>query len=134
MRKDMDRVIVERARIGSREPSKKTGKRLTPGAKYDDGFDSGPRLMPSGRGSYPWAQQKELNDNLRPLRAFLLASVGRNWNKVYSEIREQVDHRKTMGFHLLQHLNQMLQGSGNDSSMGLYVDLKTGVLRKRRRS
>ena len=43
---------------------------------------------------------------MKPLERFLEKSVGRNWNKVYSEIRERIDPRRAIGLHVLQHLDK----------------------------
>ncbi len=131
MRSDLQHLLVERERIGSTKRSRKTGLRLGPGA---EDCDAALPIPAWGRGGYGWWDGKELNENLGPLQRFLEKSVGRSWNKVYSEIREQVDHRRAIGFHILQHLEQMVQmHPGERAYTELFVDAKTGILRKRNR-
>jgi hypothetical protein len=133
MRQDMQRVIVERPRIGSWRPSEKTGLRLRGAGEYGDDFDSGPRRVSGGRGRHNWWVQKELNENLRPLLRFLRKSVGRSWDKVYSEIRECIDPRKAIGAHVLVHVRQYVDESGRGRrDYGMYVDPRTGILRERK--
>src|SRR4051794_20976984 len=134
MRKDMQHLLVERERIGSVRRSRKTRLRLGPDIDVGDDCDGALVVAGWGRGGYGYWGSKDLNENLSPLRRFLEKSVGRNWNKVHSEIREQVDHRRTIGFHVLQHLNQMVHVTPGDVGYGdLFVDPKTGILRKRQR-
>ena len=109
MRPDMDKLICERQRIGSRALSLKTGKRLNPNVDYDDDYDSGPLFLPNGRRRmYGW-QSKELNENLSPLYRYLDASAGRPWDEVYSEIRANIDTRSAIGLHVMQHLYQHVE-------------------------
>jgi hypothetical protein len=138
MREDFQHILVERERIGSKNPSRKTGALIR--ADVDEDDDTGPSFLPMGRGRYAWADQKMLNENLRPLRNFLIRSVGRNWNKVYAEIRQRVDPRRAIGLHVLQHLKQMVHEDvivtrgipyamrGGRVLPGLFVHPKTGIL------
>jgi hypothetical protein len=48
--------------------------------------------------------QKSFNENLNPLLGYLHRSVGRPWDKVYSEICEAFDTRKVINRHILVHL------------------------------
>ncbi|MEY2538336.1 MAG: hypothetical protein QOG67_2076 [Verrucomicrobiota bacterium] len=140
MRNDIKFLLVERPRIGSRKRSLKTGGSLKAGVDYGDDFDAGPSVLPSSIAANGWSQ-KELNENLRPLYQFLRKSVGKPWNKVYSEIREQIDPRRTIGFHVLQHVEQFVHQdvivikrvpywqTGGKEFYGMYVDPRTGILR-----
>src|SRR5439155_25177038 len=116
--------------------------RLRPGSAGSESCDGAIVIASWGRGGYGYWDGKELNENLAPLRRFLEKSVGRSWNKVYSEIREQLDHRRATGFHILQHLKQMVQlhpglypglYPGDRACTDLFVDPKTGILRRRNR-
>lgn len=97
-----------------------------------------------GRGS------KYLNENLSPLYKFIDSKIGKYWNKVYSEIREDLDTNSAVHMHIMQHLWQYVtrhvevrdgkvyalpQGDGfwgrgerelNDGD--IYVHPKSGVL------
>ena len=104
MRSDMHKVIVERPRfLRARWENKKTSLRLTNQQRAEatdsaEEYDSGPRRASSAR------HEKWLNENLAPLRRYLVRQVGRPWNKVYSEIRQTIDTRSAIGLHVLQHL------------------------------
>ena len=49
-------------------------------------------------------QDKMFNEHLNPLWRFLRKSLGRPWDKVYSEIRSRIDGRGVLGNHVLDHL------------------------------
>jgi hypothetical protein len=99
MREDMDKVIVERPRLGSRAPSRKKGYR-----KYCQkaGIESLPRREPLlGR----WkGRQRALNEHLGPMRRFLRSRVGRPWNKVHQELCEHVSFNNAVQMHVLTHV------------------------------
>jgi hypothetical protein len=107
MREDMQKLIVERPRLGSARTNYKSGKRLGPSeirvalAENED-YDSGPRRASSSR------RNKWLNENLAPLRRYLHSQIGRPWNKVFSEIRQNLDTRSAIGLHAMQHLYQFI--------------------------
>jgi hypothetical protein len=135
MRSDMSKVIVERPRRGSHLRSVKFGARVSPRGDLED-FDLAP---PRDR------DQKSLNENLAPLRRYLDKQIGRPWDKVYSEIRANLDTRKATQLHILQHLDgyvetrcwmdgKTVMGSPHwfrpRPVEGLYVHPKTGILRR----
>jgi hypothetical protein len=146
----MHKVIVERPRrLGSTWKNRKTARRLSESERRqalenDEDYDSGPQRASSAR------HQKWLNENLAPLRRYLMRQVERPWNKVYSEICRTIDTRSAIGLHVLQHLEQFITldafmqdgvvyerncGQARPVS-GLYVHPRTGLIRlaKRRRS
>lgn len=47
---------------------------------------------------------KRLNENLNPLYNFLKSSVGRNFDKVYSELRKNINANSAVQLHILEHL------------------------------
>lgn len=105
MRKDMARVIVERPRRGSRSATTKDPKgwkkrRLGRDCELDD-LPTKESMSP--RRKYGW-DCKELNENLNPLKRFLERSVGRPWDKVFSEISEHIDMNSTVKRHIWQHV------------------------------
>ena len=140
MRSDMQKVIVERPRWGSRLPSRKTAQRVDPLRVLDEDFDSGPRRAPAAR------HEKSFNEHLEPLWRFLRSNLGRPWSKVDSEIRARLDGRGVLGRHLLDHLEWevstrcFLEGKqvmtlglwGGRPSLvyGFYVHPKSGLLRE----
>lgn len=167
MRPDMSKVIVERPRKGG---GREKGTRERPlRCRYDPsdsdyGFNEewDERAEYAGmKRSHHW-NPKELNEHLGPLRRFLRTRVNRPWDKVYSEIRANLDVRNVVQKHVLQHLWDWVElhprftldgtplHSHHDSSRhwyfestkirdGFYVDPKgflryVGKKRQRRRS
>lgn len=85
MREDMFKVIVERPRLVNSNAYKEDGR------QFRNDEENGTRLgIKKG-----YAYSKGLNENLAPLRRFLEKQVNRPWDKVYAEIREQIDPRST---------------------------------------
>jgi len=108
MRSDMHKVIVERPRmLRSAWKNKKTARRLNAdecaqALRGAEDYDSGPARASSAR------YEKELNENLAPLRRYLARQVGRPWDKVYSEICKTIDTRSAIGLHVLQHVEDFI--------------------------
>jgi len=48
--------------------------------------------------------RKVFSDLINPLYRFLLGCVGRHWNDIYSEIRQQINPNSTTQRHLLEHV------------------------------
>jgi hypothetical protein len=96
MRDDMHKVIIERPRVLDRYSKPRRGR-----AKPLD-------QLPGKRGmSRDYVEQraeKNLSDNLAPLRRYLARQVGRPWDKVFSEIAEKFGTRGPIHFHLRRHL------------------------------
>jgi hypothetical protein len=118
MRSDMHKVIVESPRSGSALPSIRTALRfsstkIVAAVDAAEDFDSGPRRASSAR------RDKELNENLAPLRRYLMGQIGRPWRKVYGEIRQSIDARSAIGLHVLQHLEDFVS---------LHTALEDGVV------
>jgi hypothetical protein len=139
MRSDMHKVIVERPRrLGdpwsTTRFERKTGKRfvtadVSRATAEGDAYDSGSTRAPISR------HDKELNENLAPLRRFLHAQAGRPWNKVYAEIAQTIDRRSAIGLHVLQHLTDFVDLHPDQEHRfyrhtDLFVDPATGILRK----
>jgi len=136
MKKHLDRDIIEPARHNSDAPNLKTRLRVK-------AFD--PDVDYSFRKSRPdWSNEKTSSDRLGPLYRFLRKSIGRPWNKVYSEICKTVDRRTTSGWHFLTHLDQSVEkncemddqgylirvgGWASGHFTGFYVCPKTGLLK-----
>ena len=111
MRTDMDKLICERERIHSTELSHKTGLKVPLTADFEDFDDGCPRRLPMSRRrqEYEGIYNKSFNENLNPLKRYLYASIGRPWDDVYSEIRANIDTRKAIGLHVMQHLWQYVE-------------------------
>jgi hypothetical protein len=89
-----------------------------------------------------------LNENLAPLRRYLLAQLGRPWNNVFSEICAGIDGCSTVQQHVHQHIHEFIAvdvevrdgrlidvgnrggylGRGRSISQELYVDPRTGLI------
>lgn len=139
MRKDMAKVIVERGRVGGGGDRKGRAKK--------------PEDLPKKQGmKKAHKDRKSLNETLNPLKRFLQSSVGRPWNKVYSEICENLKITSTVQEHVRGHLKDFVEVhakvdghkvmsqrsfySGRYYELrdgGLYVDPITGILRKYKR-
>jgi len=102
MRKDMDKVLVTTPRIGSsrKNGEVKKSRRLEREGSYDD-LPSYSSMKPKDRN---WWGRKELNEYLNPLVRYLAKNCNRPWNKVYSEICENMDRRGVVQDHIFQHL------------------------------
>jgi hypothetical protein len=117
MREDMDKVIVERPRVGSRLASRKKGYR-----KYVQNTDADdlPRREPMlghWRGRQKW-----LNEHLGPMRRFLRSQVGRPWNKVHHDLCEHVSFDNAVQKHVLTHVFDFVQR---------HVDIRNGKVIRR---
>ncbi len=100
MREDMFKVIVERPRWGSRHATRsKLRHDRVPGRKRA----TGRRMVLEREG---WT--KCLNENLAPLKRYLLKQVGRPWDKVYSEISDHLDTGSTVKQHVRDHLTDFI--------------------------
>lgn len=149
MRADMYKVIVERPRLihgnwlrGGRE----VGFR-----QFLQSDDRAHKIgMRAGHLRRKWP-----NENLAPLRRFLVSNVGRPWDKVRSELLSGIDQRNTVQQHILTHVDDYVEreirfvprenGKGHrieflrrwtqawvtieESRAPLFVDPRTGVLR-----
>ena len=100
MRKDMFKVIVERPRRGADFPVNRS--RL-----------AGENDLPSRVGMKRFrmlnrTKSKWLNENLAPLKRYLIKQAGRPWSKVYSEICENLDADNTVKQHVRDHLQDFV--------------------------
>ncbi len=118
MKSSMMKLLCERERIGHKNLSAKTGKKLNPNVDYGDDFDSGSNRHPISRNKQYGYDAKQFNENLNPLEGFLRKSVGKLWNDVYSELLQGIDKRKVIGQHVLTHLWQMVE---------LHVEMFDGI-------
>jgi len=106
MRKDMKRVVITRPRHGSKLKNLEvTDHRRR--ARDGDGSDLPQKSSMKPKGKNSW-HKKELSDFLNPLIGFLRKNCGRSWNKVYSEISENLDRRGVINAHVFQHLETMV--------------------------
>jgi hypothetical protein len=99
MRSDMDKVIVERPRIGSRFRSRKKGYRKYLTSIALEELPSNEPMLGRWKG-----RQRELNEHLGPMRRFLRSNVGRPWNKVHQDLCEHISFDNAVQAHVLLHL------------------------------
>src|SRR5688572_31613474 len=138
----MAKVIVERPRLGG-------------GVRYPRGSERGYRRVdvedfPRREGiKRPWQRTsayKGLNENLAPLRRYLLSNVGRPWDKLFGEISERIALDSAVQLHIWQHVKQYVcfaatrvgreyvDSRGRAVYESFLVDARTGLLRKNERS
>ena len=140
MREDMDKVLVERPRLGLRISKMKGHRR-----DWRKDPEQAVKRVSVRRGR----QTKHFNEHLGPLRRFLQRCVGRPWDKVYSELRARVNPKNAVQLHILQHVDDYVvtraERRGKDvydlAGFGprrplyrgprerFYVDPRTGILR-----
>jgi len=100
MRKDMFKVIVERPRGGA--DFRVNRSRLA-------GEDDLPARVGMKRfRALNRTRTKWLNENLAPLKRYLMKQAGRPWSKVYSEICENLDANNTVKQHVRDHLQDFV--------------------------
>jgi hypothetical protein len=124
----MDRVIIQRPRSGSWMKGLKTRGKV-PRHQMDDVLEDGDfgptkvrgRLQMSGSKLQAPRERKEFSDLLGPLDRFLESCVGRSWDKVYSEILRSADRRKKSGWHLLLHLEGLVETHSRIAEDGVTV-------------
>ena len=104
MRADMDKVIVERPRVGSRLPSRKKGYRKYIQSTPIDELPKQEQLLGRWKGREKW-----LNEHLGPMRRFLRSRVGRPWNKVHQELCEHISFSNAVQAHVLAHIFQYVR-------------------------
>ena len=96
MRKDMFKVIVERPRRGADFRVNRMRH------KGEDDLPS--RVGMKRFRALNHTNSKWLNENLAPLKRYLMKQAGRPWSKVYSEICENLDTNNTVKQHVRDHL------------------------------
>lgn len=100
MRPDMDKVIVERPRFGSRLRCARKG--------YRKELQRTPPDEQPRREGIKWrgGKMKMFNEHLGPLRRYLQSNVGRPWDKVFSEICERIDRGSVVQDHVRDHVDE----------------------------
>lgn len=59
-------------------------------------------------------------DRLSPLWGFLKKNAGRPWDEVYSEICQHADNRSIRGYHVREHVQDYVTGSGGQDYPNRY--------------
>ena len=141
MRWDMNKVVTEAPRYGHANRSKKTALRVRRYRGEDHLDDLPKRVSSSMHRQYGWGA-KEFSDVIGPLKRFLRSRVGKHWNKVYSELSQNLDKRSLTGRHIWTHVWLEVERDvriGADKKIyaripynyvvkGFYIHPKTGVL------
>lgn len=146
----MGKVITERERRGSSDPCMKYRKSIA-WKGFDADYHEPKRAKVSANGQYGW-NHREFTDVLGPIYRWLRAQVNRPWNNVYQEMCEVLDKRKLTHKHVFDHVKNYVQSElvykGKDGQFyvrgrfswkdtdppvdGLFVDPRTGILRKQK--
>jgi hypothetical protein len=105
MRADLNKVLTEQPRRGSDSRNLKTHASFK---DYDDGREDRYSLPKRGklvmhnRELGRWDESKDFTDKLGPLKRWLKSQVGRNWDRVYSEIKQAFPNTNKQNHHLLE--------------------------------
>jgi hypothetical protein len=105
MRSDLDKVVTERPRRGSDCRNLKTGARFRDyeGAEEDRySLPKRGKMVMGNRELGPHDESKDFTDQLGPLKRWLESQVGRNWDTVYSEIKQAFPDSNKQNHHLIE--------------------------------
>ena len=150
MRRDMNKVLIERTRRGGRGKQRKVYEKACRSQKryrdeaYGIAVDDAPQKVSMRRPHVINGNYKEFSDLLSPLVRFLRANAGRPWNDVWSEICKVMKGNGLQADHVKGHVKQYVGGIPHsgiryygymvdvwapNSSDPVYVD-SNGILRK----
>jgi len=124
MRNDMAKVLVERPRLGARFQFGLRRREFERKCRSRDGENALPWMMPIAFG-----RSKGLNENLQPLRRFLLSRRNRLWDHVYSELRQRLAPRNVIDMHIMQHLWHYVLFAKRESAGKVVLTERKGWLR-----
>lgn len=51
---------------------------------------------------------KFFGENLKPLKAYLYANIGKSWNKIYGHLCQRLDRRTVSGNHIFEHIGDFV--------------------------
>lgn len=111
MRADINEVVIERPRHGSRSLCYSyNGRRAKANAQDWEEAPFREGLHGSARRYAGWYGSKEFSDLINPLERFLRSNRGRKWDDVYSEICQVLKTKSLQGYHIKeQHLKPMVE-------------------------
>ena len=122
MRQDLDKVIYEHERYGSKRRFKEVRRNKRFNLIDDDGFVGGRESMRK-RYHAGW-RVKESAINLNILHKIIRDNFGRKWDDVYSEIRAVIDPRSSVGHMILHQLHWIIRNNsvivGEDGNLWAY--------------
>lgn len=52
---------------------------------------------------------KFFGENLKPLKAYLFANIGKSWDKVYGNLCQKLDRRSVSGNHIFEHISDFVK-------------------------
>jgi hypothetical protein len=149
MREDMDEIIIERPRWGSRMGHHRRGRRLDGKVVTRRDPDALPPQIGMKRAALLAGTTKSLNENLKPLQRYLESQINRPWSKVWSEISQNLRVTNAVQQHVRDHVLdfvaiRVVSKDGTiwvpmrngrldrleDSHFEMYVDPRTGLLRR----
>ena len=116
MRKDMNRVLTERPRVGGDDGQKhertyKHKLRVREKQYYKDiEIDDRPTKESMRKRHDRGGASKSFSDHIKPLERFLLSRVGQPWNKVWSEICEVLKGTSLQANHVKDHVKGYVGG------------------------
>jgi hypothetical protein len=105
MRPDMKKVVTERPRVGGGYKSPKGDMRAW--SRYD--AEETPKREAIRRKWQSGPGGKVFTDVLGPLYRYLLKQVGRPWDKVYSEIAQNLPKTSVQNRHVYTHVWQFVE-------------------------
>jgi len=92
----MAQVIIERPRVGGGPRKRKSLRDL------ED--------LPSRESMRRCHKdRKELNENLAPLRRYLISKIGKHWDKIHSDVCKNIKLTSAVQKHVLDHLYMMVK-------------------------
>jgi hypothetical protein len=149
MRDDMTEIIIERPRWGSRMSFARRNRRFDPKVSSRQNPEASRFSLGMKRAAREARMSKMLNENLSPLRRYLESQVNRPWDKVWSDICENLKPTSTVQQHVRDHIRDFVEidlfnKNGvlwvhsrfrgikplSESDCRLYVDPRTGILRR----
>lgn len=96
--KRLDEELIECYRKGMRSKQKKGYKNKMKRNGYEVARQTESIKFMHGGGT------KHFNDNLQPLQRYLVSKVGKNWDKVHSELCSKLKKNTVSGQHVFNHL------------------------------
>ena len=149
MREDMDEIIIERPRWGSRMSHKRRAGRFDRKVEVRRDPEGLPFRVGLKRAALMAGTPKNLNENLRPLQRYLESQINRPWDKVWSEISTNLRVTSAVQQHVRDHVTDFVAIRATvkdgaiwvpergywpvrleESNFQMYVDPRTGLLRR----
>ena len=150
MRKDMNKVLIERTRAGGKGKQRKKfekvsrSKKIHMDTEYGVVLDDAPQKVSMRRPHTINGNRKYFTDHISPLIRFLQSKAGTSWDDVWSEICQVMKGNGLQAAHIKGHVKDFVGGIPHpgvkyygyeseawtpDSYDPVYVDSE-GILRK----